>query len=236
MSTQEGEDQLRRRFLYGCVAAALSIKIFVFIANRRHTPKGYMVRVAPDTCLCATDDYRIIHVHLSKDGGVTINTEAVQANELRTLLSKIYAVRAERVIYLSSDLDVPFQRLAEVIDLLQNLQYSTSVLEPPALKDVRPMRVEVRLITTGSVDTRCPNRVRQLGQATGSVVAAITLPDPAVGSRPLIGEKVRRERRWTSAGATPARELDRSSAAPVYSATSRQNEKSRVLSLLRTLP
>jgi biopolymer transport protein ExbD len=165
VSTQEGEDQLRRRFLYGCVAAALSINIFVFIANRRHTPKGYMVRVAPDTCLCATHDYRIIQVHLSKDGGVTINTEVVQANELRTLLSKIYAVRAERVIYLSSDLDVPFQRLAEVIDLLQNLQYSTSVLEPPALKDVRPMRVEVRLITTGSVDTRCPtgcvNWVRQ---------------------------------------------------------------------------
>lgn len=156
MSTQEGEDQLRRRFLYGCVAAVLSINIFVFLANRRHTPKGYMVSVAPDTCLCATHDYRIIHVHLSKDGGMTINTEAVQANELRTLLSKIYAVRAERVIYLSSDLDVPFQRLAEVIDLLQNLQYSTSVLEPPALKDVRAMRVEVRLITTGSVHIRCP--------------------------------------------------------------------------------
>src|SRR6202165_6272462 len=52
----------------------------------------------------------------------------------------------------------------------------------------------------------------------------------------IVGETVRRERRWTSAGATPARELDRSSAAPVYSATSRQNEKSRCLSLLRTLP
>jgi len=28
--------------------------------------------------------------------------------------------------------------------------------------------------------------------------------------RPIVGEKVRRERRWTSAGATPARELVRS--------------------------
>ena len=56
------------------------------------------------------------------------------------------------------------------------------------------------------------------------------------GPQRLSSETMHRERRWTSAGETPAGELDRSTGAPVYSATSRQNEKSRVLNLLRTLP
>jgi hypothetical protein len=35
---------------------------------------------------------------------------------------------------------------------------------------------------------------------------------------PIVGEKVRRERRWTSAGATPARELVRSTRSAIEAA------------------
>jgi hypothetical protein len=145
---------LRRRFLYGGVAAALALNVLLF-TNRHHTPKGYILRVASDTCYCYPFN-RIIDLHLSKDGFITIDSEAVQPNKLGTLLSEIYAVRAERILYLSADSDVQYESLAAIIDVTQNLEFSGSVPEPSALKHVRPMRVEVRLITNGSIGRSCP--------------------------------------------------------------------------------
>jgi biopolymer transport protein ExbD len=146
---------LRRKFLYVGVAAALLLNIFLFTAKRQHPAKGYVLRVASDTCYC-NPLYRIIHLHLSKDGSLTIGPEAVQANKIATLLAEIYAVRAEHILYLSADVDVPFQNIAKIIDLTQDLQFPSPVPDQSALKRVRPMSVEAKLVTKSSIDKNCP--------------------------------------------------------------------------------
>jgi biopolymer transport protein ExbD len=142
-------------FLYVGVAAALLLNIFLFVAKRQHPAKGYVLRVASDTCSC-NPLYRIIHLHLSKDGSLTIGPEAVQTNKIATLLAEIYAVRAERILYLSADADVPFQNIADITDLTQNLQFPNPVPEQSAPKQARPVSVEVRLVTKSSIDKNCP--------------------------------------------------------------------------------
>jgi biopolymer transport protein ExbD len=145
---------LRRKFLYGALAVASSFSLWLFIARWHHVSKGYAVRFASDTCSRPPHD-GIIHLHLSKDGDVMINSEHVESKNVSGLLSDIYAVRAERILYLSADSEDRFQNVAEVVDVVQNLRFRDSNPEPPTLRHVRPMRVEVRLVTDGSIDATC---------------------------------------------------------------------------------
>ena len=146
---------MRRKFLYRGLAAALLFNIVSFVVRHHWQPaKGYAVRVAPDTCSCYSSA-RIIHLHLAKDGSLKIGSEAIQATELASSLSEIYSVRAERILYLSADSDVAFQRVAEVVDVTQNLEFPQSYPEPLALKHGRSMRVQLRLITKSSIDATC---------------------------------------------------------------------------------
>lgn len=146
---------MRRKFLYSGLAAALLFNIVWFVVRHPwQPPKGYAVRVASDTCSCQSSA-RVVHLHLAKDGSLIIGPEAVQATELTSLLSEIYAVRAERILYLSADSDVAFRRVAEVVDVTQNLEFPQSYPEPPALKHGRSMRVQLRLITKSSIDATC---------------------------------------------------------------------------------
>lgn len=148
---------MKRKFLYGGLAAALLFSALLSIAKRQHPSQGFAVRVVSDTCSCSPlGSQRLIHLHLSKDGSLTINQEVVQANRLGTLLSNIYAVRAERVLYVSTDSDVPFENFAQIIDLTQNLEFPHSVPQPSAPKNLEPMRVEVRLVTKRAIDKNCP--------------------------------------------------------------------------------
>ena len=91
-STPQRGHHLRLKFLYGGVAAALALNVLLF-TSRHHTPTGYILGFASDTCYCYPFN-RIIHLHLSKDAFITIDTEAVQPNQLGNLLAEIYAVRA----------------------------------------------------------------------------------------------------------------------------------------------
>jgi hypothetical protein len=81
-------------FLYGGVAAALALNVLLF-TNRHHRPNGYILRVASDTCYCYPFN-RIIHLHLSNDGFITIDSEAVQPNKLGTLRTYWRTYRTER--------------------------------------------------------------------------------------------------------------------------------------------
>jgi hypothetical protein len=105
-------------------------------------------------CSCPPPD-GIIHLHLSKDGDVMINSEHVESKNVSGLLSDIYAVRAERILYLSADSEDRLQNVAEVVDVVQNLRFRDSNPEPTTLRHVRPIRVEVRLVTDGSIDVTC---------------------------------------------------------------------------------
>ena len=144
---------------FGTMAAlTLAAVVSVYLTfSPSHISRGYSVRVATDICGCCPSS-RIFHLHVSNDGGVRLKSEDVPANKLARSLSDIYAVRAERILYLSVDSDTTFQTVAEVIGVTQNLEFPDDALEPPQLRHTRPMPVEVRLITKDFADVRCPAR------------------------------------------------------------------------------
>lgn len=143
------------------VALFLFISLYRFVARRQRTPTGYTVHVASDTCVCG--DSRIVHLHLAKDGGLTIGPETVRFSELAGALTEIYATRAEQILYFSVDDDISFQNVADIIDVTQNLVYPRVqsphfVPEPPALKHPaveQRMGLQVRIVTKRAVDAPC---------------------------------------------------------------------------------
>ncbi len=138
--------RLRKALIAGvCVAMLCNLALR---KARLHPAKGFTVRFASNTCSCSGDN-QVIHLHVS-DHGIAIGTdnissELVKPSRLSSLLEGIYAVRATRILYLSADPAVPFQRVAEVLAVSQNLKSS----------DSRALGVEVRLITKASVDRAC---------------------------------------------------------------------------------
>ncbi len=84
---------------------------------------------------------RTVVVQMAKLGDstmVTINQEPVARELLRERLFAIYKTRAERVLFLKADKDLPFQDVAEVIDIAH--------LDFPDMK--------VGLLTTGAESSR----------------------------------------------------------------------------------
>lgn len=153
-SIAEGDYKLRRKSLVVGVALALVLNIASFVARRQHTARGEMVRLASDSCSWLLDD-KVIHLHVSNDGSLKINSDTVQDKELVRLLSEVYAVRAERILYLSAANDVSYQRILDVIDDAQNLQFPNAVPQPPALKHVDRISLEVRLLTRKAMERDC---------------------------------------------------------------------------------
>jgi hypothetical protein len=144
--------------------AALFLDLTWFAAKRHsHTSKGYAVQLAADTCSCAPYYISPTYLHLSKNGSVTLGPNsaihasntgdmtvgplAVEASKLPSMLSETYAVRAERILYLSADSDVAFQTIADMIDVTQNLYFP----HEPATR----MNIQVRLITKDATDRNC---------------------------------------------------------------------------------
>ncbi len=143
--------ELTKRFslpAFAIIAApALAILVAVwmpYFAPRR--PTGFAVDLAPATC-----DYdrteRLIVVRINNAGKVFLNLEQEDWNSLASRLAEIYSMRVHRVLYLSADNGVPFQTVADAIDLAQN---STSSA---------PLDITIRLITPAAMNVSCPDKV-----------------------------------------------------------------------------
>ena len=122
-----------RKFLYSALAVALAFNLWLFVARWHHGSRGYRVHLASDTCSCPPQD-AVLHLHVSKNGNLMVNSEEVQSKNLGALLSDIYYFRPERILYLSADSDVQFQNVAEIVDVVQNLQFHHLDPEPSALR------------------------------------------------------------------------------------------------------
>jgi Biopolymer transport protein ExbD/TolR len=131
----------RRRILYAGVVVALLLDTFVYFKPSKPA-LGYILR--PPYKACADEPYyRIIYVHLSKDGTLMLNTERVELTELSERLYDIYRSRADRVIYFSADTDVRFQKIADTLDLIKNLHDSSRT---------ERLQMDVILMTPGTQD------------------------------------------------------------------------------------
>lgn len=66
---------------------------------------------------CGSDNRRIVILRAQRDGTYRINVEEVTLGDLAGRLEMIFRVRAERVGFVTADADVPFSRVAELIDV-----------------------------------------------------------------------------------------------------------------------
>ena len=109
------------------------ILTLIFAATAR-TAKGLPVKIAYQAKDCG--DGRIVIAHVLQNGGVRLNREdEIKVNALANRLHEIYANTAERVLFLKADPDVPFQSVAEIIDIAQSQVDFVGILTPAVEKE-----------------------------------------------------------------------------------------------------
>jgi biopolymer transport protein ExbD len=114
-------------------------------------PTGLEVGLVPDRCVYEGDD-RLIVLRLSDAGELSINQTQEDWNSLPEVLSKIYSTRVHRTLYLRADDGVPFQTVADAIDIVENAN-----VEPhhAVRRGAEKLDITVRLITPKAMNTSC---------------------------------------------------------------------------------
>lgn len=132
-----GKHLLTRRFMlppYSLIAAyglAFIVQVYMPFSPAR-TPKGLDTGIAPVRCGSDTSD-RLIVLHISDSGRIFVNLEEQDWSNLPSRLSDIYSRRAHRVLYLSADDEVPFQTVADSIDIVNSLDITVLLITPTAM-------------------------------------------------------------------------------------------------------
>jgi len=123
-------------------------------------PKGFGVELAPSCCEnCAND--RVTLLHITDAGKLFINQEREDWNSLAGRLSEIYSVREQRTLDLVADDGVPFQTVADALDIVENIPATAG---PQATgMETDKLDITVRLVTPNVWNARCREPV-----ATGS--------------------------------------------------------------------
>lgn len=139
------------------ILLAVALHSFFFRTLRPST--GFAVEAATNACSCLHSD-RVFLLRLYPGKAVTLNSEPVQFQRPGEFLAKIYATRADKVLYFTADDDVTFQDVAEVLDVVRSLKYPPLNGGVPIPRDLSElsdpsMDVHVRLITAGAIATPC---------------------------------------------------------------------------------
>ena len=153
---------MRPKTSYATVSLATLVLVLVLYMvihrSSRHS-NGLCVQLAADTCSCYPDSSRVVVLHLLSGGGMSINSEPALQTRLASRLQMIYSTRAERILYLSAEDDIPFQRVAEAVDLVQSVrEESVQALTVPRELQGSPrrMNIQIRLITPKAINKPCP--------------------------------------------------------------------------------
>ena len=130
---------------FGLLAATgLALLVAAYLPfSSFHTPKGLYVEVAPDHCEYDGDD-RLIVLHITDAGQLFVNNEREDWSGLADRIGEIYGKRMHRTLYVLADDTVPFQTVANAIDIVEH---------DPALN------VRVRLITPRASNAHCPQPI-----------------------------------------------------------------------------
>ena len=153
---------MRQAILYRTVPLAVLLLVLILLVVFHGLPtasKGLRVRMAQNTCECSPIE-RTIVLQISNNGELSLNADPVEMKTLAHHLSDIYSTRAERILYLKADDDVPFQRVVEAIETVQHSKtkvYPETVALPKELQhDMSDnLNIGIRLLTPGAVNTSC---------------------------------------------------------------------------------
>jgi biopolymer transport protein ExbD len=115
------------------------------------TPMGLHVGVVPDRCVDEGDDRPIV-LRLTDAGKLFVNETQEDWNSLPEVLSKIYGSRVPRTLYLLAEDGVPFQTVADALDIVENAK-----IEPhqAVRTGAHKLNITVRLITPKAMNTSC---------------------------------------------------------------------------------
>jgi biopolymer transport protein ExbD len=100
--------------------AAPGLAILVAVCTPYFAPRtatGLDIELAPE-CYESNGDDRLIVLHLTDAGGLFLNYEQEGWNSLAGPLSQIYSTRVGRTLYFLSDDEVPFQAVADALDIV----------------------------------------------------------------------------------------------------------------------
>lgn len=130
--------------------AAPSLAILVGVVFMEYssyeTPTGLYVDMRPGALHCEYGEDRLIVLHMTDAGEVFLNQEQGEWNSLAGRLSEIYSPRLHRTLYLLADDGVPFQHVADAIDIAKNA---------PVAGTSSSLDITVRLITPRAVRAHC---------------------------------------------------------------------------------
>ena len=134
--------------------AALVSVYMPYFAPRE--PTGFGVELAPS---CRENDAndRITVLHITDAGKLLLNTEQEDWNGLAGRLSEIYSLRVHRTLYFLADDGVPFQTVADALDIVENAP--VTVGSQAVGMGVDKLNITVLLITPSALNARCPEPV-----------------------------------------------------------------------------
>jgi biopolymer transport protein ExbD len=134
--------------------AAPSLAILVGLVFMEYssyeTPTGLYVDMRPAALHCEYDEDRLIVLHMTDAGEIFLNQELGKWNSLAGRLSEIYGPRLHRTLYLAADDGVPFQHVADAIDIAKNAAVAGTSSS---------LDITVRLITPRAVHAHCPEPI-----------------------------------------------------------------------------
>jgi biopolymer transport protein ExbD len=117
-----------------------------------HAPTGFGIELASTRCEDDGDD-RLIVLHITNAGKLFLNQEQADWNSLGGRLSKIYTTREHRALYLLADSGVPFQTVADALDIVENAPVTVGT---QAIRmGTEKLNTAVRLITPKTINTHC---------------------------------------------------------------------------------
>jgi biopolymer transport protein ExbD len=115
-------------------------------------PTGLYIELAPS---CRENDAndRTTVLHITDAGKLLLNAEQEDRNGLAGRLSEIYSVRAQRTLDLVADDGVPFQTVADALDIVENAPVTAG--PQAAGTELGKLDITVRLITPRALNARC---------------------------------------------------------------------------------
>jgi|ERR1700722_434887 len=134
--------------------AVLVAAYMPYFAQRGST--GFGVELAP-TCRENDANDRTTVLHITAAGELLLNAEHEDWNGLAGRLSEIYRVREERTFQLMADDGVPFQTVADAIDIAENIPVAAG--PQAAGMEMETLDITVRLVTPRASNSRCAQPV-----------------------------------------------------------------------------
>ena len=110
--------------------------LIAIAAGFPHSATGLPVTIARVEACRGHNDNRTIVVRVLSHGGLRINAQDLNREDLEGRLEEIFKTRVYRHIFLMSDSDVPFGQVAEMIGVATK-QVEVSIMTPSAGNQAR---------------------------------------------------------------------------------------------------